>query len=108
MDFFLLFYQVGDKCDFINPFIQKYFTEILDAHNTCFEVKAYLQSGCWILFATTITYFIGSMIIMKVCRNALYERLPNEVKDYLNNKKGEIRILHLFLLYYYYNYLLHL
>ena len=36
------------------------------------------------------------MIIMKVCRNALYERLPNEVKDYLNNKKGksndEIRI----------------
>jgi hypothetical protein len=33
---------------------------------------------------------------MKVCRNALYERLPNEVKDYLNNKKGksndEIRI----------------
>jgi hypothetical protein len=36
------------------------------------------------------------MIVMKVCRNALYERLPNEVKDYLNNKKGksndEIRI----------------
>ena len=42
---------------------------------------------------------------MKVCRNVLYERLPNEVKDYSNNKKGEIRILHLFLLYYY---LLHL
>ncbi len=87
---------VGDKCDFINPFIQKYFTEILDGHNTCFEVKAYLQSGCWVLFAAAITYFIGSMIVMKVCRNALYERLPNEVKDYLNNKKGkskdEIRI----------------
>lgn len=87
---------VGDKCDFINPFIQKYFTDILDGHNTCFEVKAYLQSGCWILFAAAITYFVGSMIVMKVCRNALYERLPNEVKDYLNNKKGksndEIRI----------------
>ena len=80
---------VGDKCDFINPFIKKYFTEILDGHDNCFEVKAYLQSGCWVLFIAAITYFIGSMIVMKVCRNALYERLPKEVKDYLSNKKGK-------------------
>ena len=26
---------------------------------------------------------------MKVCRKALYERLPQEVKDYLKNKKNE-------------------
>ena len=83
---------VGDKCDFINPFIEQYFSNILDGHNTCFEVKADLQSGCWILFIAAITYFIGSMIVMNVCRNALYERLPNEVKEYLKNKKEKNKI----------------
>ncbi len=80
---------VGDKCDFINPFIKKYFSETLDGHDTCFEVEAYLQSGCWVLFTSAITYFIASFIVMKVCRKALYERLPQEVKDYLKNKKNE-------------------
>ena len=80
---------VGDKCDFIDPFIKKYFYETLDGHDTCFEVEAYLQSGCWVLFISAITYFIASFIVMKVCRKALYERLPQEVKDYLKNKKNE-------------------
>ena len=80
---------VGDKCDFIDPFIKKYFYETLDGHDTCFEVEAYLQSGCWVLFVSAITYFIASFIVMKVCRKALYERLPQEVKDYLKNKKNE-------------------
>ena len=77
---------VGDKCDFINPFIKKYFYNTLNGHDTCFEVRAYLQSGCWILFIAAITYFIGSMVVMNVCRNALYERLPEDVKQYLKNK----------------------
>ena len=80
---------VGDKCDFINPFLEKFFDETLNSHNTCFEVEAYLQSGCWILFAAAIMYFIGSMVVMKVCRNALYERLPPEVKEYVNSMKNK-------------------
>ena len=48
---------VGDKCDFINPFIKKYFYNTLNGHDTCFEVRAYLQSGCWILFIAAITLF---------------------------------------------------
>ena len=32
------------------------------------------------------------MIVMNVCRNALYERLPNEVKEYLKNKKEKNKI----------------
>ena len=80
---------VGDKCDFINPFIKQYFHDTLEGHDTCFEVRAYLQSGCWILFIAAITYFIGSMVVMKVCRNALYERLPQEVKQYLKNKNTD-------------------
>ena len=81
---------VGDKCDSINPFINKYFYDTLDGHNTCFEVQAYLQSGCWILFTAAIMFFILTKRVMKVCRNALDERLPDNVKEYLKNlKEGE-------------------
>lgn len=85
---------VGDKCDFINPFLEKFFDKTLDGHDTCFEVQAYLQSGCWILFAAAIMYFIGSMVVMKVCRNALYERLPPEVKEYVNSMKNKKKHSH--------------
>jgi hypothetical protein len=81
---------VGDKCDSINPFIAKYFYDSLDGYNSCFVVKAYLQSGCWILFTATIMLFISKKIVMKICRNALDERLPDNVKEYLKNlKEGE-------------------
>ena len=81
---------VGDKCDTINPFIDKYFYDFLNGHNNCFEVQAYLQSGCWILFIAAIMFFILTKIVMKVCRNALEERLPDNVKEYLKNlKEGE-------------------
>ena len=82
---------VGDKCDAINPFISKYFYKILDGHNTCFEVQAYLKSGCWLLFTAAIIFFICSHIVMKVCRNSLNERLPDHVKEYLKNKYDEER-----------------
>ena len=85
---------VGDKCDFINPFLAKFFDNTLNGHDTCFEVDAFLQSGCWILFAAAIMYFIGSMVVMKVCRNALYERLPPEVKEYVNSMKNKKKHSH--------------
>ena len=83
---------VGDKCDAIDPFIAKYFYNTLDGHNTCFEVQAYLQSGAWILFIAAITFTIVSIVVKKVCRNALNERLPDNVKEYLKNKKNGERI----------------
>ena len=83
---------VGDKCDFIQPIIEKYFGKILEGHKKCFEVKAYLKSGCWFLFAAAISYFISSFIVMKVCRNALNERLPDHVKEYIRAKKEGERI----------------
>jgi hypothetical protein len=81
---------VGDKCDAINPFIAKYFDETLEGHDTCFEVKTYLEGGCWLLFVEAIIFFISSSYVMKVCRNALNERLPDNVKEYLKNmERGE-------------------
>ena len=78
---------VGDKCKDIDPIIQKYFSKTLNEHDTCFEVKSYLEEGCWLFFAAAISYFISSFVILKVCRNALNERLPDHVKEYLKMKK---------------------
>ena len=83
---------VGDKCDAINPFIGQYFYNRLDGHNTCFEVQAYLKEGSWLLFIAAIIFFISSNIVMKVCRNALNERLPDNVKEYLKNLNEGQRI----------------
>ncbi len=59
---------------FYKYILRKIFYKALDGHDTCFEVHSYLQSVCWILFVAVIMYFIGSIVVMKVCRNALYER----------------------------------
>ena len=80
---------VGDKCNSIDPIIKKYFSKILDGHDTCFQVKTYLQEGCWLFFAAAVSFFITSFVILKVCRNALNERLPEHVKEYLKTKKEE-------------------
>ena len=83
---------VGDKCDAINPFIDKYFDKKLNGHNTCFEVQAYLREGCWLLFIAAIIFFITSNYVMKICRNALDERLPDHVKEYLQKKNNAGKI----------------
>ena len=58
---------VDDKCDEIDPIFDKYFYITLEGHNTYFEVKEYLKSGCWLLFTSAIIFFISS----KYC----YERI---------------------------------
>ena len=80
---------VGDKCDAIDPIIKAYFWKILDGHNTCFDVRTYLEEGCWLFFSAAISFFISSFVILKVCRNALNERLPDHVKEFLKNKKHD-------------------
>ena len=82
-------FLVGDKCDFIDPFIKKYFSNILGVHNSCFYVQTYLSEGSWIFFSAAITFFIASFVILKVCRNALNERLPEHVKEFLKMKKNK-------------------
>ena len=80
---------VGDKCDAIDPIIKAYFWKILDGHDTCFDVRTYLEEGCWLFFSAAISFFISSFVILKVCRNALNERLPDHVKEFLKNKKHD-------------------
>ena len=49
----------------------------------------YLSEGSWLCFSAVITFFIASFVILKVCRNALNERLPDHVKEYLEMKKNK-------------------
>ena len=81
-------FLVGDKCDPIVPILKKYFSNILGIHNSCFEVETYLSEGSWLFFSAAVTFFIASFVILKVCRNALNERLPDHVKEYLEMKKN--------------------
>jgi hypothetical protein len=83
---------VGDKCKDIDPIIETYFKNLLNGHNTCFEVQSYLEEGCWLFFAGAISFFICSFFILKVCRNALNERLPDHVKKFLKMKKNNNRL----------------
>jgi hypothetical protein len=76
---FVLF-MVGDKCDFLTPYLEQFFEEPLEGHTTCFEVSASLKSGCWLLFIACIIYIATSMIVMRICRAALIQRAP-PVKD---------------------------
>jgi hypothetical protein len=81
-------FLVGDKCDPIDPILKKYFSNILGIHNSCFEVETYLSEGGWLFFSAAVTFFIASFVILKVCRNALNERLSDHVKEYLEMKKN--------------------
>ena len=82
-------FMVGDKCDSIDPIIHNYFSKTLNGHDSCFEVQTYLLEGSWLFFAAAITFFIASFVILKACRNALNERLPDHVKEYLKLKKNK-------------------
>ena len=82
-------FLVGDKCDPIDPILKKYFSNILGIHNSCFEVETYLSEGSWLFFSAAVTFFIASFVILKVCRNALNERLPDHVKEFLKIKKNK-------------------
>ena len=81
-----------DKFESFTPFISKYLYKTLDGHATCFEVQAKLHSGCLILIIAAIMFFISSNVVMKICRNALDERLPDKVKELLINEKDEEKI----------------
>jgi len=49
-------FMVGDKCDFLVPYLEEYFADFVGDYLSCFEVIATLESGCYVLFIGTIIY----------------------------------------------------
>ena len=82
-------FMVGDKCNTIDPIFEAYFSKYLDGYNTCLKVKIYLEKGFWLFFVAAALFFISSFVILKMCRNALHERLPDHVKEFVKLEKEE-------------------
>ena len=58
-------FLVGDKCDFIDPFIKKYFSNILGVHNSCFYVQTYLSEGSWIFLVRLLRSLLRRLLFLK-------------------------------------------
>lgn len=67
-------FLVSGKCDGINVILKKYFDEALDGDDTCFDVISTLDSGCWLLFASSVIYLFTSVVVMRICHKALSDR----------------------------------
>ncbi|KNC46631.1 uncharacterized protein AMSG_03068 [Thecamonas trahens ATCC 50062] len=65
---------VGDKCNAINPLLAQYFSSPLHNDNTCMDVRATLDHGCWILFVACLIYIFCSSVIAQSCHSALARR----------------------------------
>jgi hypothetical protein len=71
-------FLVGDRCDFINPILDKYFAPFLGGNTKCFDVTTTLTSGCWIMFVGCVLYIIVGQIVMVVCHQVAY---PSQLAD---------------------------
>lgn len=68
---------LGGRCDAINPILNKYFSGMLDGDDKCFDVAAYLKTGCWVTFSACLLYLAVGMIVIKSCHKALHDRLED-------------------------------
>jgi hypothetical protein len=65
---------IGDRCDKINPLLQKYAHSLLDGDDKCFDVEASLKTGCWVLFSGCLIYICAGMVVIRCCHKALHQR----------------------------------
>ena len=83
-------FVVNDKFGKYQPLVKKYFSKILEGNDTLFKVKPSFKFGFWLFLVGEILFLITSFTILKVSRNVLNERLPENVKEYLKIKNDEI------------------
>jgi len=92
-------FMVGDKCDFLTPYLDEFLGEFLGEYKSCFEVVATLESGCYVLFIGTILYTFIYMTFNRVVEAGLRTRgndgIPmtkeqvKELNDRGKNKKKD-------------------
>eukprot|EP01105_Mastigella_eilhardi_P004641 TRINITY_DN161_c0_g1_i1.p1 TRINITY_DN161_c0_g1~~TRINITY_DN161_c0_g1_i1.p1 ORF type:complete len:1006 (-),score=278.27 TRINITY_DN161_c0_g1_i1:44-3061(-) len=75
-------FMVEGKCDGVNAIVEKYFDDIVDGDDTCFDVIATLRRGCWLMFAASVMYIATAVVVMRTCHKALRER--GRGKDLIN------------------------
>eukprot|EP00472_Partenskyella_glossopodia_P000861 CAMPEP_0197544030 /NCGR_PEP_ID=MMETSP1318-20131121/68555_1 /TAXON_ID=552666 /ORGANISM="Partenskyella glossopodia, Strain RCC365" /LENGTH=266 /DNA_ID=CAMNT_0043103405 /DNA_START=898 /DNA_END=1698 /DNA_ORIENTATION=- len=81
-------FMVGSKCDFIQPFIEKYLKRYLNGYDECFTVVATLSDGCWVLFTAVIVSWIVAQAVMRMCHIAMFERLADIEQHHYDNTQS--------------------
>lgn len=61
---------VGDKCDLINPLL-----EVLIEEDKCFNVKASLEQGCFMLLVAALFCVGGSQMVSRYAHQAIADRM---------------------------------
>jgi len=89
-------FMVGDKCDFLVPYIEEYLAPFVGDYPSCFEVVATLEGGCYVLFIGSIIYTAAHIIFMRVTEAGLRTRGNNgvpltdeEIKKMKKGKKAD-------------------
>ena len=65
---------VGDKCNFLQPILDKDIDYLLD-ENKCFDVETVLLEGCWLLFASVFICYSVGFVISHMCEHAMLARM---------------------------------
>ena len=66
---------IGDRCDTIDSLIKTFFPWIFEGGNeVCFNIKATLLRGCWLMFTAVVIYIIVGQIVMTLCHKVIQER----------------------------------
>eukprot|EP01107_Rhizomastix_libera_P015512 TRINITY_DN5883_c0_g1_i2.p1 TRINITY_DN5883_c0_g1~~TRINITY_DN5883_c0_g1_i2.p1 ORF type:complete len:1062 (-),score=218.99 TRINITY_DN5883_c0_g1_i2:3-3188(-) len=68
-------FLVGDKCNFINPVLERYFSPVLGGYTTCLDVITTLHFGCWILLAASVVNSFFSFFVMHSFREKINLRM---------------------------------
>lgn len=72
---------IGSRCDQINVILKEYLNKELDGDDRCFDVQAYLQQGCWILFAACLISVATGMLVMRMSHKAIRDSLESGPKN---------------------------
>ncbi|KAL7719118.1 Uncharacterized protein QTN25_003494 [Entamoeba marina] len=79
----------------LDEIIAQYFgnEEGIEGHETCFDVSANLEGGCWLLFVAVILYTITTISFMVISKRALKKRLPTkEELEEIKQKENEVEM----------------
>eukprot|EP00727_Mastigamoeba_balamuthi_P005558 m51a1_g1621 putative 7-dehydrocholesterol reductase (1557) ;mRNA; r:231026-240684 len=69
-------FMVGGRCELVNPVLAQLLDIPLEGNDICFEVKAEVLPGSWVLLGACVLYITATAIVMRRCHKALHDREP--------------------------------
>jgi hypothetical protein len=67
---------VGDKCDAINDLLADFFDKALEGDDTCFSVETHLDTGIWVLLASSVVCAIYTGMLLTAFSLVRYSTSP--------------------------------